>query len=249
MTTNTTTNTKCVNCRNELDSPVFLPCCCSICRKHTVDVNGPIICCLCEIEHPIPQNGLNFPSNTALAQFIDARHRDIFSKQEHKEANEFCSRFDELLKQFEQILADPFNFTYETITFLKNTVQMRGEEMKIEIDEAMNHVMNKLEEYKEECKLSLKSREYLDKSEMIRIDKDKRRGELEEWLEKLGADDVELNEFNKVKIECEQAIKRLENDMDLFKSRDLLLQKYWIFQKKIKKGFGNFEIDPLLNLR
>jgi hypothetical protein len=246
--TNITNNTKCVNCRNELDSPVFLPCCCSICRKHTVDVKGPIICCECEIEHPLPQDGLNFPSNTALAYLIDARNRDIFSKQEHKEAKEFCSRFDELLNQIEQILADPFNFTYETITFLKNTVQTRGEEMKMKIDEEMNRVLGKLEEYNDECKSGLKSKSYFDKSETIRVEKEKGREELVKWLEKLEVD-VDVNEFNKVKMESEKAIKRFENDLDLFKTRDLLFQKYWRYQKEIKEGFGYFEIDSLLNLR
>jgi uncharacterized protein YggL (DUF469 family) len=76
--------------------------------------------------------------------------------------------------------------------------------MKMKIDEEMNRVLSKLEEYNDECKSGLKSKAYLVKSETIRVEKEKGREELEKWLEKLEVAGVEVNEFNQVKIECEQ---------------------------------------------
>jgi hypothetical protein len=137
---------KCVNCRQALNSPVLLPCGCSLCKKHTIDVKGPITCYSCEIDHPVPPNG-GFPHNKALDDIIDAQICNLDFGKEHQEAKHSCENLDELLSKIEELINDPSNFTYEAIGCLKSVVQLKGEEMKMKIDEKMTNFISKLDEY------------------------------------------------------------------------------------------------------
>jgi hypothetical protein len=112
---------KCVVCKHVLTSPVLLPCGDSVCKKHTIDAKGPILCTTCDIEHQIPPNG-GFLANKGLAEIIAAQIGNIDFGIEHRQAKYSCQHFDELLAQIEDILKDPYNFTYEAIGCLKNIV-------------------------------------------------------------------------------------------------------------------------------
>lgn len=160
-----------------------------------------------------------------------------------------CERFDDLLTRIEQMLNDPYNFTYEAITFLKNVVQLNGETMKLEIDAKMNRMINKLDEYKNESKMSLNQNEYLMKSANIREEIDESRKILDKWLSELKEVKLDENEIlSRVKNESEQAIERFEIKLDLFKS-ELLLSKFRNFRREIKDTFGYFECDPMFYIK
>lgn len=242
---------KCVNCKQVLTSPVMLPCGCSICKKHTRDNehnNGVslILCCKCEIEHPLPSNG-HFLPNTALAEIVEAQIGALDLGQTHVQAKQSCQQLDELLTNIETILRDPFNYTYEAIKCLKDVVQLKGEEIKLQIDAQMNRLQRKLDEYNEACKKAFETNEYLVKSEKIRVEKDKGRQVLDIWLSTLNEVKLNEREWEKVKGESQMAIERFETALDLFK-RDLLLRKFGNFRDEIKRIFGKFEIDPMFNL-
>lgn len=238
----------CVNCREVIVLPVILPCGCSICEKHTIDVYGPIRCCTCEIDHPLPPNG-NFPPNRALSSILDTQigTRDFGLK--HSNAKKSCSRLDDLLASIESILNDPYNFTYEAIRNLINAVQLKGEEMKLEIDNQMDYFISILEEYNENCKIYSNTDDYWLKSEEFREEKDECRKVLNKWVNILN-DEVKLseNEWTRIEIESQEAIEWFESTLDLFKS-NLLLRQFGKFRHKIEEYFGNFELDANFNLR
>jgi predicted component of type VI protein secretion system len=242
---------KCVNCQQLMVSPVFLPCGCSICHRHTIDVNwGHVICCSCEIEHPT--NGNQFLPNKALAKKIEtqlARNQN----PSNIEVLKICERFDEILTNIEYILNDPFNFANEAINYLENFVQLKGEEMmftsesdndemndnflaqseirkkkeKLEIEKKMNLAFNKLDEYKKDCKYILKTREFLAKLCELDVKKVEARKELSNWL-------VKINEFSgnsrerrnvkrKMKMEIKKAIEAFEIELTRLKCVVLLV--------------------------
>jgi hypothetical protein len=162
-----------------------------------------------------------------------------------KEAQEYCARLDEFLTKIEHTLNDPYNFTYEAIKALKDIVQLKGEEMKMEIDNKMNHFINKLDEYNDECKKSFELKEYLAKAEKFRLEKEEGRQMLAQYLSNLNNDLFVLydnDQWLTCKNETKEALDRFENALDLFK-QDLLLQKFNNHQKAIKEFFGYFEID------
>lgn len=152
---------KCGNCHNFLELPIILPCGDSICKKHTLDCKESILCHTCGLEHPLPANSASFVQVKALARVIDSRVGHLDFGNEHKEATKLCEQFDELLVKIEQIINDPFDFTYDVINALKSAVQLKGEEMIFKINENMQRIIGKLDEYKEECKRELSRNEVI----------------------------------------------------------------------------------------
>jgi hypothetical protein len=167
-------------------------------------------------------------------------------RQDHTEAQEFCAHFNNLLTKIDDILKDPFNFTYEAIKCLKDAVQLRGEEMKAEIDAQMDRLHTKLEEYNQECKMGLRKEEYLAKSGEVHLKNEEGRKVLEKWEEVL-ADELKKSEWSKVNNESAIAIEQFETSLEQFK-RDLLLKNFGEYRDEIRRFFGKFEINPIVNL-
>jgi hypothetical protein len=238
---------KCVNCQHILESPVVLPCGHSICKKHSTDVKGPIICITCEIDHEIPKNG-SFPPNLGLAKMIESEISKLDFGIEYKDAKGSCEKLDDLLNKIEETLNDPYNFTHEAIEYLKNVVQQKGEEMKLEIDEKMNRCFVKLDEYKANCKTSFKTSEYLKEAERFVQVRESSRKQLNDWLASL--DKIKLNEseWKRIKGECEKKIVSIQSELERFKVEILLQKRYEEFRDEIENYFGKFEIDPAFNL-
>jgi hypothetical protein len=238
---------KCENCRHILESPVFLPCGHSICKKHSTGVKETVICNTCEIEHELPKNG-SFPLNLGLAKIIDSQIGSLDLGKEHKEAKKTCKKLEDLLKKFEDTLNDPYNFTHEAIEYLKSVVQLKGEEMKMEIDEKMNRCIKKLDDYKINCKSSFKAKEYLKESERFRQVKNSCRKQLNEWLDIL--DEIKVNEpeWKRIKRESEKKIEKIQKELSRFIVELLLQKRYGSFRVEIEKNFGKFDIDPMFNL-
>jgi hypothetical protein len=202
---------KCVNCRKLMVSPVFLPCGCSICHRHTIDVNGGhVICCACEIEHPMPTNGHQFPLNKDL----DKKIKTQFARNQNPnyiEAMKMCERFDEILTNIELILNDPFNFAYETINNLENFVQLKGEEMISNIDEKIITLKDELLDKNDEVNDDLVA-----KSEIIRVDGEKENLKIEK---KMNLAFEKLNEYKK---DCKKIFKKIEF---VYKLREIEVKK------------------------
>jgi hypothetical protein len=234
---------KCVNCKNVLDSPVLLPCSHSICKKHVTDGNkgAAIFCNKCGLEHSIPQNG--FPIQEALAEIIQSQIGNINFGKDHQEANDACTKFDECLNKFEQLLKDPLNFTHEVILSLKDVVQLRGEEAKLKIDLKMNYFFDKLEEYEKDCEKALKMSEYVVKSETINLEIEAFRKELEKWQEHLDKFNFYKQEWDKIKSESENAVKQLKSQQGQFEIDLLLQERFDQFRDDIAQEFGEFEIN------
>jgi hypothetical protein len=244
---------RCVNCRNVMDSPVFLPCGCSICEKHTRDASinkeTSLLCCKCEIEHEVPTNGRSFPPNAALAEIIDAQLGNLTFGHEHNDAKESCARLDELLTTIECILKDPNNFNYEAIEYLKSVAQLKADESKMRIDDNLTHLITKLDEFKANCKSNLGSSEYLTKADEFWREKEASRLELDKWLVTLNELKLNEPEWKRIKSESEKAIERFEIELAKFKSESLLQKRFEAYRADVENNFGTFELDPRFKFR
>jgi hypothetical protein len=243
---------KCVNCRNVLHSPVILPCGCSVCKKHVelrIELNEPtILCCPCEIDHPLPTNG-EFPTNTGLAKIVDAKISALDFGKVHTKAKHLCTRLDEILNDIGNVLKDPFYFTYEAIDYFKNEAQIKVEEMKLKLDNDLARLLAKLDEFQTNCKVNLNSSKYKAKSARFERKGEACRQELDQWLAVLN--ELKLNEtkWKKIKCDSENAIKRFEDELAKFKRETLLQRRFEDYQDEVEKNFGKFEIDPKFILR
>ena len=175
---------KCAICREILESPVFLPCSDSICKKHvTNQSNGVIRCEKCKVEHRIPTNG--FPSNPSLEAIIKSEIGQLDFGCHHKEAKKSCESFENALKEVEVLLTDPHFFIHERISELKNTVQLKGEELKLIIDQEMRKLIDRLEEYERQSKEYLSSNEIKEESKKFDNELKIAQSNLDSWLESL----------------------------------------------------------------
>jgi hypothetical protein len=241
---------KCANCRNMLDSPVILPCGCSICHKHTHDpTSGSILCCFCGIEHQLESNRASFPANTALARIIKSQINALEFGEEHKTSKKSCTRLNDLINDFDCLLKDPFNFTYEAIEYLKNVAQLKVEQMKLKLDEELVIVIGKLDEFKSDCKTNLKSNEYLSKVGKFEERKETAREELKKWEATLNELKLNEPEWGRIKSECEKVIERVENELIKFKMVSLNSRRFEEHCGEVEKYFGKFEIDSRFKFR
>lgn len=152
---------------------------------------------------------------------------------------------NDLLNEIEDTLKDPFNFTHEAIEFLKNVVQLKGEEMKAEIKKKMDHCLKKLETYKGECKSGFKTNEYLKESNRFFHEKESTRKQLDEWLNTLNEIKFNESEWKRIKSESATKIDIIRNELDRFKAEVLLQRRYGEFRAEIEHNFDKFEIDDL----
>lgn len=226
----------CVNCKNVLTSPVLLPCTHTICKQHTIDVKGPILCCLCQKEHLIPPN-TGFP------------HITLDFGDEYREANHSCHNLHDLLVEIDEILNDPSNFTIKAIANLKNIVQSKGDEIKLNIEKQMNHLISKLDEYSKDCQSSLSTNDYLNISKKMRAEKEEAEKNLQKWISSLNEIKFDEKEWTLIKTESENAIKRFQVELDNFKTDILLEKRFDQFIDEIEQVFGAFELNPMFDFK
>ena len=175
---------KCMVCREILESPVILPCNDNICKKHVSNQTNDVIRCeKCGVEHQIPTNG--FQPNSALQAIIETDIANLDFGSVHKSAKKSCESFENALKEIEGLLKDPFFYTHEKINELKNIVQLKGEELKLIIDQEMKKIIDRLEEYEKESKEYLSSNEFKEESQKLDSEKKKAQLNLDSWIESL----------------------------------------------------------------
>ena len=175
---------KCAICRDILESPVILPCFDTICKKHvSKQINEVIRCEQCGVEHQIPANG--FHPNNALQEIIDAEIANLELGSVHKEAKKSCESLEKALEEFEVLLKDPYFYPHERISELKNSVQLKGEELKLIIDEETKKFIERLEEYERQSKEFLSSKEFIVESNKFDNELKIAQSNLHSWLESL----------------------------------------------------------------
>ena len=167
-----------------MESPVILPCSDSICKRHVSKQSNDVIRCeKCGIKHEIPTNG--FHANSALQEIIEAEIANLDLGSVHKKAKKSCESVEKALKEVEMLLKDPHFCTQEKINELKNSVQLKGEELKLIIDEEMKKLIDRLEEYERQFKDYLSSNELKYESKNLENGLKKAQSKLDSWLDNL----------------------------------------------------------------
>lgn len=236
---------KCVNCRNLLNTPVCLPCGHSICQIH-VNQNKSIYCNKCGLEHQIPEKG-GFPVVEALASIIESKIASLDFGNNHKDAKESCTKLADLINRIDAILNDPCHFTFEEINDLKNEVHIKGELLKVKIDEEMNALLDKLEEYKQTCKNYLKTDQFSADSNKLDQDSKSAKFELNKCLSILDEVKVNEEEWKRIKLENEERLNDLDAKLQQFKF-ELLLNRLEAVKFEVDH-FKNIDIDSVLNIK
>ncbi len=142
---------KCKLCHETLKSPVVLPCYETICAKDlTVDDNGQIKCFFCNEHHTSPTKG--FPVDKRTQDFLDLFYDQLIHSSAYKTGKIYLDELEAKFKQVDSLEQDPFNYIYEYFLDIKTKVDIRREEMKLEIDSYSDKLIGDLKRYESECK-------------------------------------------------------------------------------------------------
>ena len=175
---------KCAICHKLLESPVLLPCSCNICNKHVKNQYADLFRCeKCGVKHQIPTNG--FHANNALQVLIEAEIDKLDFGSIYKSAKKSSESVEEMLNEFKLLLRDPYFYTQERINELKNAVQLKGEELKLRIDEEMQKLIDRLEEYERQSREYLSTNEFKEESKKLEDELKTTQSNLDSWLESL----------------------------------------------------------------
>ena len=154
---------KCAICNQIIESPVILSCNDPICKKHVSNQSNHLIRCeKCGDKHRIPSNG--FQPLPFLEEIIKSEIGQLDFGSVHKEAKKSCESVKDSLNELEALLNDPYFFTYERISELKNSVQLKGEELKLKIDQEMKKLLDRLRKSTKENLKSIYHRKSLKKN-------------------------------------------------------------------------------------
>lgn len=175
---------KCANCESTLSSPVILPCGHSVCKKHTCDdVNSSIRCGNCGEDHMIPAK--SFPENKALAMLIEAKIEKLDFGNFYLSAKTSCRHLNDLHLEIEALLKDPSFFIHQQVSDLKNKIQTKSEELKLQIDKETDRFIENLTRYEADCKDYSTSSEYKDNATSLDMSLNESDSKLKHWNESL----------------------------------------------------------------
>lgn len=139
---------KCVNCREVLSNPVILSCGHTVCQKHTQIDDDKVVCSECGIQH----ENKGFIVNKSMAEMIDAQLAAFDFGHQHKKTNESCDQLKNLIEKNDCLLNDLNYHINEEIGMLKYRIVLRSEEIKKQINEITQEILDGLERFEVECK-------------------------------------------------------------------------------------------------
>lgn len=217
---------ECTKCKKILSTPVILPCGHCICEKHVTEneTAKKLECNLCAECHEIPVKG--FVRVRALDSLLAKKIDKIDLGDEYNSARDECSRFSDVFEQFDRIRNDPEARIHEVVSQLRNKVDLRREELKLEIDKEAMIIIEKIDKFEKECKSSIKSNSNL--AERF----DGWRNDLKRWKDSLSTFERNVDSWNRVLDESRAAIKELQSDFIQF-NRGLFLHRL----EEIKPSF------------
>ena len=161
-----------------------MPCNDNICKKHVSNQTNDFIRCeKCKVQHRIPTNG--FPPNPSLEAIIKSEIGQLDLGSLHKEANKSCECVENALNEFRVLLNDPCFYTSGKIKVLINSVQLKGEELKLRLDEEINKLIDRLENYESQSKEYLSSNEFKEESDKLESEMKNAQSNLDSWIESL----------------------------------------------------------------
>ena len=233
----------CPECKQILETPVFLPCQHSICQRHVTEKkSGDILkCAKCGIEHEIPKSG--FPVMEALCEIIEAQIGSIDFGYVHKEASESCDRLARFIQDMDYLLKDPTAYTYDEISNLKNRVHRKSEQLKLKIDEETEKLLNKLNEYKNLCDNSLTTESYLNEKIKYELSKNDFLTRLSSWKSQLADMKVDENKWRQITQSSNEKIRELEDSIKSYKE-NLLLKEFNNYNSHVD-FFEQVNTEPL----
>ena len=219
----------CNYCNQLLLDPITLPCGENICSKDLNEIKDK--CLFCGEAHAVPKQG--FQINRLVKELVDLElnkiNLDINYNRRKKALNELELKVTEL----ELVMKNPNDYIYEFFTGLRNKVDIRREECKVEVDDHFDTILSNIKTFEAECKLGEKKNDKLvEELEASKL-------ELKIWLNSI--DTMSDETISKVE-KCKQT---LDSNLESWK-KQILQNKTYTFEvdhskEYMKKCFGSIQ--------
>jgi hypothetical protein len=140
----------CAHCSNTFQSPIALPCGVTICKHHIKETDKKYFCASCNVDHPIPKGG--FKINQALEKMLKSKINSLHFGDEYQSAVDAVKKLEDLITKYRLLKEDP-NFEIDkVIGDLKTNIDLKREQLKFEIDQEAEMLIQQMIEYEKECK-------------------------------------------------------------------------------------------------
>lgn len=204
---------ECLICQSTFEEPVILPCCHTVCKKHEKEnsdgVKYTISCPECFMLHEIPENG--FLANLVVENLIKYKLDQLDLGPEHNAAVKSSEYLRTLIDDFKRLLKDPELEINETISKLRNKIDLHREEAKKKIDDEALELIRELDEYEARCKAGLSSDKLVVSSEIEELVKSLDR-DLSEWGKELKSFERDVKALRTIHNETVNGYKKLFGD-------------------------------------
>jgi hypothetical protein len=143
----------CGICKDLFIDPIILPCSNTICKSHLID-NQKYNCYFCKVEHNIPLEG--FKENLMAKHIIDNGHYLTPDEKRIKnKMQESSLKLDELVSSYELKFSQTETKLFDHFSGIKTKIDLKREELKLEIDNYADFLIEKIKTYEKNLNLFL----------------------------------------------------------------------------------------------
>jgi hypothetical protein len=174
----------------------------------------------------------------------------LISNKMQQELKTIADKFESTIGDFGKLINDPNFYLHEYVHAIKNKIYLQREELKLKVDSIAFQLIDRVENFDEECKKNLDTCSYLD---LAKIDLNKSQNDLSSFrsmrsIIPLSDEDrlIELfHSLNDSNDFCEQKLADCKN-------RIMNMKKCEFNAKNIEFGpenFGDFLFEPIVRER
>ena len=235
---------KCFNCREILSNPVLLSCGHMICQKDTQFDDDKVLCSECGIDH----ENKCFVVVKGFADLIEANLASFDFGTQHKQTRESCDKLKNLVDKNDTLLNDLNYHIHEEIGLLKNRIMLRSEQLKKQIDEITQEMLDGLDKYEGECKIrcgeTANGTNFKNMMEKLKEKNEDAKKKWNEWSKILNELKYDEEKCKIIQKDCEKNVKDLAEKLRILKM-ELFMGKLEI-QKDEISFFEEANIAPVL---
>jgi WD40 repeat protein len=146
-------------CNKFFEDPVIIDCGVTVCRVHVDDllskeniINDSFKCKICKEQHLVPREGFIFNRNMRIALSGDSH-----LTEEQREVRKTVKEFEDTLSKINNIINEPADYLDDYVKELRRKNDLQREELKEKIDNIALDMIDKIDQFEDECKKKLKS--------------------------------------------------------------------------------------------
>lgn len=218
----------CTNCFKTLQSPVTLLCGVTICKHHINEQEKEFYCVKCNKNHSIPKDG--FQINEILDTMLKSKLNNLHFGEEYQQVVDAVQDLEKLIKCSRLLLQDP-NFEIDkVICDLKGDIDLKREQLKLEIDTEADKLIQQVMNYQNECKKKAKEFDFKQLDEKVKALED----EVEKSKDELNVILIDKPKWKAIKksLQVTQAHSKVLNDDFSNIRTELFLNKLDIYKRE-----------------